>query len=1122
MISNNINRLMSDDRKIAYNPASCVFVSANAGSGKTSLLVDRVLSLLLHGVAPDKILCLTFTNAAAAEMSNRVLQALGAWVMADTDELHKKISRLAGENPSGDLLAHARGLFAQVLEAPSGINIQTIHGFSQSLLKRFPLEAGISPYFTVMDERSEKEALNEARLRLFSNVRKSDKNIQLSLDALACDVSEFGFHKLMKEIVSAKRKFIMMLHNYGGIPEIERELYLRFKLSHQDNIESLLDEFFSYDETQLFSLKKIADCLLVSEKSTDKKTGSSIANWLEYPQDKAKNYTLYINAFIKDDGEPRKKIFTNEALTDENLINALMSEQTRVARFRDKLNSMLVVRHSIDVLNIAEALLAQYEAIKRNHAWMDYDDLILTACSLLTRAGMSSWVLFKLDSGIDHILVDEAQDTSPEQWMIIDALTQEFFAGQGAKDIDRSLFIVGDEKQSIYSFQGADVKELARMQSHFADSIKSSQKEIYSLALTKSYRSTDAVLQVVDAVFSSEAAKEGVTFSGGALEHLPTRSGHPGLVELWPVVRQSEDENESSLSPTVRLVRHIADTIQGWIKCGEAEAGDIMILLRSRANLADRLVKALKRRGVPVAGSDRMELNDNLAVQDLIAFGQVLLLPEDDLTLAACLKSPVFNLDEDELFKLAYGRGEKSLWQRLSEMAEFEAGYELLKEMRALADYTPPFELYSHLLDNLGVRARFIGRMGEECADPIDEFMQQALLYERSHPPSLQGFMHWLSNSSSEIKRDMEQAKNSVRIMTIHGAKGLQSKIVILPDTTGVPREMDSLLWFQGIALRSLSSKQDNANFKKLRGGNLQESLSEYRRLLYVALTRAEDRLYICGAIGRDKLDERSWYHHIKSGMEKIGESCKTPTGEGLRVGCHQERNESNLQSNNENMASFAHDNSDGNDFLFLQKTVPFEPSPNKPLVPSKLSGELPPPASPLAGKDVYAVGKFIHMLMQYLPNQKGDRQDAAQAIARKFFPDIMKDQVENAINQTLSVISNPEFEFLFGKDSQAEVPIIGNIEIDGKTITVSGQIDRLYMDNEKIWIVDFKSNQIPPKSQSNIPVSYIRQLALYRLLMQRIAPKKTINCALLWTANAKLDVLPDGLLDEWPISSYI
>ena len=1126
MGSKNINKLSEDEAYIAFNPDACVFVSANAGSGKTSLLANRVLSLLLHGVAPAKILCLTFTNAAAAEMSNRILQALGAWVMADDVKLKHQVSNITGDNPSPLLLTHARGLFAHVLESPQGINIQTIHGFSQSLLRRFPLEAGVSPHFTVMDSRSEQEVLAEARLRLFNNAQKSDSNIQKSLDSLAREVSESSFHKLMNEIVGNKRKFRQLLQNMGGLPNIEHELCSRFKISVSSTTESLLDKYFIYDEEQLFKLRKAADILLQSEKTVDIQTGARLADWLARPEARVELSGGYIRNFLTLEGSPRKKLFSKNALSDDLLIEELMNEQQRVYEFSDRLNALSVVRHSIDVLHVAESLLAEYEAIKRSHAWMDYDDLILTSCDLLTRAGMSPWVLFKLDGGIDHILVDEAQDTSPQQWQIIDALTQEFFAGQGAKEIDRSLFIVGDEKQSIYSFQGANVKELARMQSYFAESIKAAQKPVHLLSRTKSYRSTDAVLKTVDAVFARVEARSGVTFGDAELSHILTRVGHSGLVELWPVVKPSENEDENAISQTTKLVRHIADNIKNWIENGEASAGEIMILLRSRTTFADRLVRALKRRGVPVAGSDRMALNDNLAVQDLIALGQVLLLPEDDLTLAACLKSPIFNFSEEDLFTLAYDRGKQTLWQRLGQSPQFVESYELLVEMRSKADFTPPFELYSHLLDTKKVRGRFIGRMGEECADPIDEFMQQALLYERSHPPSLQGFMHWLANSNSEIKRDMEQARNAVRIMTIHGAKGLQSKIVILPDTVEIPREQNTLLWLDNIPIRSISYKQDDSICQQLRWAGKEETLSEYRRLLYVALTRAEDRLYICGATGKDKISEQSWYHHIKAGIETIATPFETPLGEGLLIGCHPERSEGSLQNNKNNDDKISHVASlvrDDNNFTFLQNPVPSEPSPNKPLVPSRLSGELPATASPLTNKNIYAAGKFIHLLLQYLPAQSAEKRvESAKIIARKFASQLSAEIIDKAIADALAVIENPQFAFLFGEGSLAEVPITGNVEISGENITVSGQIDRLHMGSEEVWIVDFKSNQLPPSSQKDIPFAYIRQLALYRLLLQKIAPEKTVYCALLWTANAKLDVLPNALLDEWQTGSYI
>ena len=1092
-----------------------MFVSANAGSGKTSLLANRVLSLLLHGTPPAKILCLTFTNAAAAEMSQRVLKSLGNWVMADDNKLIAEISKLTNEPPNAEILARARSLFAEVLEAPQGINIQTIHGFCQSLLRRFPLEAGISPHFSVMDGRSEQEALAEARLRLFNHARNGDETIQQSLDNLARTMSETAFNSLIREIISNKRKFSELCHPALVAGSGDKTM-VSDDSPRPRNKCGVTSLFFVYSDEEKQKLRTACALLLQSDKSTDSNTGIRLSDWLARPESREELLDGYVAAFLTEKSEPRKRIYTKDALKDGELIDALLAEQQRVYEFEEQRKTAAIEAHTRDVLVVAQALLAQYEAIKRAHGWMDYDDLILTACRLLTRAGMSPWVLFKLDGGIDHILVDEAQDTSPEQWQIVDALSKEFFAGESKVETARSLFVVGDEKQSIYSFQGADVKELAKMQRYFSENINAAAKPVHHLSLTKSYRSTDAVLQAVDAVFSNPKARAGLSFDDTPLIHTPTRSGQAGHVEILPLTRQIEGDNTS---PSTLLARQIAEKISGWIDSGEASAGEIMILLRSRTTLADKLVRALKRRGVPVAGSDRMRLNDNLAVKDLVALGQILLLPEDDLTLAACLKSPIFSISEEALFKLAYDRGKASLWQRLPEFPEFAESYEILVELRAKVDFLPPFELYSHLLDTMGARKKFLGRMGEECADPLDEFLQQALLYERAHPPSMQGFLHWLTNSSSEIKRDMEQARDAVRIMTVHGAKGLQAKIVILPDTVEIPREQDSLLWDGNTPIRAPSSASANKKCRALYAQKREETMCEYRRLLYVAMTRAEDRLYICGATRKEKISEESWYALVEAAMQNtviphlMRDLEQKPKTEHNNLRSPRKGGDDNLQ--------------------FLQHPPPAEPTPSKPLTPSRPSeADSPASASPLSEKQVYAAGKYIHLLLQYLPMQpKSEWERIAKSLATKFTVSSLRGEAEaiqkastnwiasslaaprndellKCYHDAISVIENPEFSFLFGADALAEVPITGTVEFEGKLVTVSGQIDRLYIGKQEAWIVDFKSNQRPPADIKNIPRAYIRQLALYRLLLQKIMPEKRIRCALLWTANARLDEL--------------
>jgi ATP-dependent helicase/nuclease subunit A len=1112
------------DRR-AFSPSASVFVSANAGAGKTNLLVRRVLSLLLHGVPPGKILCITFTKAAAAEMDNRVLKELGAWVMADDAKLRGMLESLLEHAPDATMMERARSLFAMVLEAPVPIRVETIHGFCQSMLRRFPLEAGITPHFAVMDARSEQEMLQEARLRLFNTARDGDAKLQEAIWLLARTLSESSFNDLLAEIVSNKRKFRTLFRLPGGPDAAIEALWRRLEVSSGASLQSLIGEHFAYDEMTLTQLRQIAGLLLAGESATDLRTGQGLADWLASPDQRPDVAERYMRVFLTEKDEPRVVLFTKKMLTDPKLMTALLQEQERVARFCDQSRSLDIATLSTHVLHIARKLLETYDELKQTHAQVDYDDLILTACDLLERAGMAPWVLFKLDGGIDHVLVDEAQDTSPEQWRIIGALTDEFFAGEGKSDAERSLFIVGDEKQSIFSFQGADVAALGRMHRYFRQRIEDAQKTALTVDLIHSFRSTGEVLAAVDAVFAQPHARAGLMFRDGDLTHIPTRLKHGGLVELWPLVTPSEEEN--AIAPATQLARTVADTIHGWLESGawlEAKdrpvaAGDIMILLRSRSGLADRLVRALKRRGVPVAGADRMILSGNLAVQDLMALGQCLLLPEDDLTLAALLKSPIFAISEEQLFTLAYGRGKKNLWERLGELAEtppFAAAYELLTDLRARADFISPYELYAYLLDTRGARRRFTGRMGEEYGDPIDEFLTQALLYERGHIPSLQGFLHWLNSSESEIKRDMEQARDAVRIMTVHGAKGLQAPIVILPDTTEPPRQQEMLFWHDdehdSLPLWPRAKGYDNLLCRKLRLACKDTMLAEYRRLLYVALTRAEDRLYICGASGRQSANEQSWYSLVKSGFSVIAAPCETPLGEGLRIGALPESHPERRQYRQDALAS----PSGVSSFAFLTRSIPDEPVPPRPLVPSRLSGDEPASASPLAGGNLYRRGALIHKLLQHLPAIAPDQREAAarRLLANEFDGDCLR--------EALAVIDAPDCAFLFAPGSLAEVPVAGSVMLAGKNIAVAGQIDRLHVGEREIWIADFKSSRLPPQREGDVPPLYLRQLALYKCLLKTIYPDKTVRCALVWTAAARVTVLDDALLDEARLSAYI
>ena len=1102
------------------NPAISVFVTAHAGSGKTRQLSERVLTLLLYGVAPEKILCLTFTNAAAAEMRQRVLESLGAWVMAEEKALHDALLKLLGRAPDKDMTARARSLFALVLDAPEGVRIQTIHGFCQSLLRRFPVEASVSPHFTVMETGPQQEMLREARARLFQAADDANPPLKQAIAALAQLLNASDFQELLDAIVTQKFKFRELFLRPGGKAAATEELWRRLGVASDATEESLVKEYFCYDDDTRSSLRHAAG-ILAEGKDKDMALSRAINAWLALaPGARMAKREEYVQTFLTQTYTKRKSLCTKGLLDDASL-TLLLAEQERVVNFHNARRALQAGRVNACVIEIADALLRLYEDIKQAHARMDYNDLILTARDLLTQPGISPWVLFKLDGGIDHVLVDEAQDTSPEQWQIIDALTGDFFAGASRSENDRSLFIVGDEKQSIFSFQGADVKQLAKMHRYFHERIEAAGKEVRTQTLDRSFRSTPEILQAVDAVFALPEVRAGVLTGEEPLSHTAHRAAAPGMVELWPLVIKEE---EGKASPKSQLTHHIADTIQQWLAEGRwledkgraVEPGDIMILLQTRTGFADRLVRALKRRGVPVAGVDRMVLKDNLAVQDLMALGKCLLLPEDDLTLAALLKSPIGAIGEDELFALAWGRGDESLWRRLEKRAADSKpcaeAYALLSDLRGKADFLPPYELYAYLLDTLGVRRRFTGRMGEEYGDPIDEFLSQALAYQKDNTASLQGFLHWLESGDSEIKRDMEQSKRSVRVMTVHGAKGLQSPIVIMPDTTDTPTIRDRLLWHGNEAgelpLWLSSEEKDDVLTRHAREERKTAMFEEYRRLLYVAMTRAEDHLILCGALSKgESAGEQSWYAMAARALTPLGKPCATPAGEGMRIGLPPPaKGKPALKEESKAVAG---------DFSYLFSPPLPEVSPPKPLAPSKPDSE-PAAASPLMA-EAYTRGLFIHALLQHLPDASHDeRRSVARSLAATHRTRMKASEITTCIDESLAIIEHPDFAPVFAKGSRAEAPVAGIVQVKGKPFVVSGQVDRLAVGERDVWIVDYKTNRLPPAAGEPPPSAYVRQMALYRLLLAHIYPEKTIRCVLLWTVAPRMDVLDGTLMDSY------
>jgi len=1128
----------------AADPGRSAWVAASAGTGKTKILVDRILRLLLTGVRPQRLLCLTFTKAAAKQMALRLTEELRNWTTVTDTEVEKALRDLTGEASDEAQKLRARRLFAEVLDTPGGLRIDTIHAFCQSLLRRFPLEARLPPNFQVLDERNSSELLADCRNAVLAAARaEPEGGLARALTAIIERTTEESFSEILSTMMAERSRLRRLLIGPRGTRNLKHavdRLYRRLQLDPAETELSILGKACADASLELKGLRQAAVALL-SGSTTDRKRGTIIDAWLAAPEEgRVEGFMAYARAYFTLEGERQKRLVTKETLLAAPGIDAVLAAET--ARVEDTIRRCNAARNAAGtaaLLRFASALEETYAAAKVDRAVLDYDDLILATRDLLRRPGIAPWVLYKLDGGIDHILIDEAQDTNPEQWEVIEALAGEFFTGEGARALGRTVFAVGDTKQSIYSFQRADPRAFVRLRGDLSARAAAAKQLWTNEELIESFRSTEAVLAAVDAVFAQPRAADGVALDGAPIRHRTERVGQGGLVELWPPVAPRERpaldpwalpvERHEEDSPPARLAQAIATTIAGWIRDKEqldskgrpVRAQDVMILVRRRNVLVDLIVRELKKANVPVAGVDRMVLADQLAVMDVIALGRFLLLPEDDLTLATILKGPFFGFSEEQLFALAYGRA-GTLWaelqRRAAENADFARAQDELAALLAGADYTRPYDLFARILGPLGGRRRLVARLGVEANDPLDEFLAAALAFERQHTPSLEAFLHWIGIGREEVKRDLEaEARNEVRVMTVHGAKGLQAPIVILPDTLQVPKQGARLLWLTGsgldpdIPLWSPKVGRDDPAAKSARETLKLAQEAEYRRLLYVAMTRAEDRLYVCGYEDRTRPPERCWYNLIANGLGQAAgvERIAVPgfEGEGFRLRSRQ------VQPVEKEPPALA---GPGEAALppWWNRPAPDEPDPPRPLVPSRPDGEEPSVRGPFdedGSERRYRRGRIIHRLLQTLPDLPADEREAAAArfLARPVHR-LDEGSQREIRREALAVLAHPQWAPLFAEGSAAEAPIVGRV---GNRV-LSGQIDRLLVTEDQVLVVDYKTNRPSPLKAEDTPTIYLRQMAAYRAALSALYPGRPVRCALLWTDGPRLMELPEALLE--------
>ncbi|MEQ9260212.1 MAG: double-strand break repair helicase AddA [Roseovarius sp.] len=1109
----------------AARPSHSTWVSANAGSGKTKVLTDRVARLLLEQVDPQHILCLTYTKAAASEMQNRLFGRLGSWAMLPDDELTRQLVNLGhGSKITDTTLREARRLFARAIETPGGLKIQTIHSFCSALLRRFPLEAGVSPQFTEMEDRAASLLRAEILETLASGPERG------KIDALARHYSGETFEKLTETLVKHRTLF-------ADTEGLSRSLAL-LEITPDATPEEALAIAFDGSEPGFWP--ELLERLRVPGGATYPAIAARLAQINTTAPTMADLELLFGDFLYQSDGRDRYALFDSKSINFpqsnhtkavaalEPVLPELHALMDRVAEAKQFLLRLEAARKCAVLHDFAQAFLPAYEKAKQLRGWLDFDDLILRARDLLTVKKVADWVLYKIDGGIDHILVDEAQDTSPVQWQVIESLAREFTSGEGARtDVARTLFVVGDKKQSIYSFQGADPREFDRMRDEFKARLAETQTPLQDLPMEVSFRSSPTILRLVDEVFKEHE------WSGFEPDqrHIAFNPNMPGRVDLWPVVEKPETEEETEWyrpvdmkapnAPSIVLARQVARAIEAMIgtplpdKSGESArpitAGDFLVLVRRRSEVFHDIIRECKARGLPVAGADRLKVGGELAVKDLAALLAFLATPEDSLSLASALRSPLFGWSEAELYRLAHGRARPYLWAELRAKAESHPEtVAVLDDLRNQVDFLRPYELIERILTRHGGREKLLARLGHEAEDGIDALLTQAMAYERSNVDSLTGFLVWMETDDLEIKRQMDSAGDRIRVMTVHGSKGLEAPVVILPDTAAWrARSPGDLAVVGEAALWRSGGKEVSKVQRAIDAAQRDVSEAERNRLLYVAMTRAEQWL-ILGAAGDLGKDGQSWHDKVRAGMEALGASpLATDLGEGLRLedGQWPEIAQEAVAAKAEAPVPLP--------ACFRHPAPEVEALPET-LSPSGLGGAKALPGEEGLDEDAAKLrGSRVHRLLELLPAlPEAEWPKAARALLADGTEPLTEAEAALLLEEAASVLGSPVMQEVFAPGSLAEVPVSANLPtLAGRRI--HGIIDRLVVSPGHVLAVDFKTNAMVPPTPAACPDGLLRQMGAYAEALAQLYPGRRISTALLWTRAPSLMVLPHDLVSE-------
>lgn len=843
------NEVFSNAQNIASNPSENIWVQANAGTGKTTVLVRRLLRILFRNgefnndIAPG-ILCLTYTNAAAGEMRNRILEQLRQWAMADDTALTELLDGITENNPATKQdLAYARRVFFMYIDNPEVLKIKTIHSFCEEILHRFPLEAGISPSWSLVSGTAQTVLLQDSFDSMIKQSFSGISNMQNTLNAFyrIIDIKSEHFLDELRELLLSRYRSFFQVEDVNQYRKYFIETTKKLL-----NIDDAIDASVKPD--YLIDIVKKAEDI----QKTSKKPAQYIQNIIDLTKqyiDNTVNFEKYKSAYLTNDNTIIKNVLKNDFLVEE---------ANRVHKVQQNTLNATIFNDTVALFDLAMDFSNTYRKIKQERNLLDFEDLILYTQKLFSKPDVMGWVLSQLDISLSHILVDEAQDTSPQQWNILRSLAGDFFTDGDTKN-NRSLFVVGDTKQSIYGFQNADPYAFAASRDAITEQIQQNYRTIREVALDQSFRSVKPILDTVDCFFGCPEIVQKTGFYNNT--HKCFRINDKGFVEIHNTFKC----DKTGIDKNKLYVNTIADKIEDLVKAGR-NPKDIMVLVQKRGAYVDLLSNALKKRGIDIAGNDRIKLPEFSAIKDMLYLTRFCLDNSDDYSLCCLLKSPIYQLKERDIFDLCKIKNNAKTLTIFDVLKDKRTDvYEDLIDTIDKSKTLAPYSFFTYVFTKNDTRKKFISTLGKQVIDPIEEFLTMCMAYERTQPGTLHHFIKWFITGDSEIKRDMD-ASQGVRIMTVHGSKGLASPVVFLIDTLTFPKpEMilnanylhnnkacDVWLW------KTTTSETLQPIIDK----NKADQIAEYYRLLYVAMTRTRDELYIYGC-DMDRAPDMVWHKQL-------------------------------------------------------------------------------------------------------------------------------------------------------------------------------------------------------------------------------------------------------------------